>query len=387
MENFTYKRPTELIFGKGTIDQVGEKAKVIGNRVLLVSGSGSIKKSGYYDQITVSLKNAGLEVFELDGVKPNPDISKVREGITMCRDYQIDLVLAAGGGSVIDTSKTIALGFYHQKDPWDIFVEQIATEQALPIGVILSLAATGSEMNGSAVISNVDTQQKLAYNSPHMIPHFSILDPEITYSVPKNHTVYGIVDIAAHVFEQYFDHVPDTPLQDRMAESVLQTLIENSVNVLVKPEDYAARANIMLSGTIGLNGILAIGKVTDWASHGIQHELGAVYDIPHGGGLAIVVPNWMKYVCDADFSKFVKYATRVFGVDPANKSDEEIALEGIERTRSWFSDMGAPSSLAYYGIGEEHLELMAEKATRKGPLGAFKKLDKEDVLKIYRMSL
>ncbi len=387
MRNFSYQRPTELIFGKGSIELIGVKAKPFGARALLVIGGGSLKKTGYYDRIIQSLAAEGIEVCELAGIKPNPEIGKVREGINICRENKIELVLAAGGGSVIDTGKAIALGYYHQGDPWEIFAEGAGPNKALPIGTVLTLAATGSEMNEHSVISNEETEEKLGFGSPHMIPQFSILDPETTYTVPKNHTVYGIVDIAAHVYEQYFDQVPNTPVQDRMAEGILQTLIEESKKVLSEPADYAVRANIMLCGTIGLNGILAIGKDTDWASHAIQHELGAIYDISHGGGLAVVVPNWMEYVYEENIDKFVQYAVRVFNVDTAGKSKKEIALEGIKLTRGWFKDMGAPARLKDFGIGEEHLEIMAKKATRGGPLGAFKKLDAKDVVEIYKMCL
>jgi alcohol dehydrogenase YqhD (iron-dependent ADH family) len=387
MENFIYQRTTELIFGKDQIVLVGEKASAFGRKILLVSYGGAFNENVYYKQVVSSLKAAGLTVYELGEIKPNPDISKVREGIGICREKGIDLVLGVGGGSVIDTCKTIALGYYLQEDPWEIFTSGKMPEQALPIGVVVTLAATGSEMNASAVITNAQTEQKLSFRSQLVVPKFSILDPRLTFTVPKEHTVYGIVDIAAHVYEQYFDQVPDTPIQDRMAESVLQTLIEESDKVIADPQDYGARANIMLASTLGFNGILGIGKATDWASHKIQHELGAIYDIPHGGGLAIIFPNWMKYVCEAGLGKFVQYATRVFKVDPTGKSEKEIALEGIERTRAWFNSMGAPSRLADYSIGEEHLELMAEKATKNGPLGNFKKLYKEDVLAILRMSL
>ncbi len=387
VRNFVYQRPTKLIFGKGTVKQVGENAVRFGRRILLVTGGSSLKRLGYYDKIVESLQEAGLEIFELAGIKPNPNIDKVREGIQICRENQIDLVLGAGGGSVIDSAKVIALGFYSNEDPWQLFITDDMPAQALPVGAVLTLAATGTEMNENAVISNEETEQKYALASPHMIPQFSILDPQLTYSVPEHHTVNGIVDIAAHVYEQYFDQVPNTPLQDQMAEGVLRTLIEESPKVLADPENYEARANIMLSSTIALNGILALGKDEDWASHQIQHELSAIYDISHGGGLAIIVPNWMKYVYKENVAKFAQYALRVFDVDPADKTAEEIALEGIRQTREWFNSLGAPAGLGDYGIGEEYLEVMAEKATQNGPLGMLKKLYKQDVLEIYRMCL
>lgn len=387
MENFVYNNPTELIFGKGTAEKVGEKTRQYGKKVLLVTGGGSVKKIGLYDQVMASLKEVDLEIYELSGIKPNPRISSVREGVKICRDKGIDIVLAVGGGSTIDAAKTIAAGVLFDRDPWEMFTMDGEPEKAIPVGVILTLAATGSEMNGNAVVSNLETEEKLAIHTPACYPRFSILDPVNTFTVPKEHTVYGIIDIAAHIYEQYFSHTEETPIQDRWAESLLKTLLKEGDRVLVNPEDYDARANIMLAGTMALNGSLSMGKEADWATHSIEHELSAIYDIPHGGGLAILFPNWMKYVLTEGVEKFVQYAVRVFDVDPGGKTKEEIALEGIEKTREWYNSLGAPSCLADYDIDEENLEIMAEKATSRGPLGSYKTLHKEDVLEIYKMSL
>lgn len=387
MKNFNFHNPTELLFGKGLVEKVGDKVKEYGEKVLLVTGGGSVKRIGLYDKVIKSLKEAGIEVFELSGIKPNPRISSVREGVKICRDNEVDLVLAVGGGSTIDAGKAIAAGVMFDGDPWEMFTMDGEPDKAIPVATILTLAATGSEMNGNAVISNMETKQKLAIHTPACYPKFSILDPVNTFTVPKEHTVYGIVDIAAHVYEQYFSHTSGTPIQDRWAESILKTLREESSKVLSNPEDYDARANIMLAGTMALNGLISMGKRTDWATHAIEHELSAIYDIPHGGGLAILFPNWMKYVLSEGTEKFAQYAIRVFGVNPEGKSEKDIALEGIKLTREWFDEMGAPSRLADYDIGEENLELMAEKAVSRGPLGGYKKLHKEDVLEIYKMSL
>lgn len=387
MENFVFHNPTELIFGKGTVEMVGEKTRQYGQKVLLVTGGGSVKRIGLYDQVMASLKEAGLEIYELSGIEPNPRISSVRKGVKICREKGIDIVLAVGGGSTIDAAKTIAAGVLFDGDPWEMFTMEGEPDKAIPVGVVLTLAATGSEMNGNAVVSNLETEEKLAIHTPACYPRFSILDPVNTFTVPREHTVYGIVDIAAHIFEQYFSHTEETPIQDRWAESLLKTLIEEGDRVLANPEDYDARASIMLAGTMALNGSIAIGKEEDWATHAIEHEVSAIYDIPHGGGLAILFPNWMKYVLDEGVEKFVQYAIRVFDVNPEGKTRKELALEGIEKTREWFNSLGAPSRLADYDIGDENLEIMAEKATSRGPLGGYKTLHKEDVLEIYRMSL
>jgi hypothetical protein len=387
MENFVFHNPTELIFGKGTVEMVGEKTRQYGQKVLLVTGGGSVKRIGLYDQVIASLKEAGLEIYELSGIEPNPRISSVRKGVKICREKGIDIVLAVGGGSTIDAAKTIAAGVLFDGDPWEMFTMEGEPDKAIPVGVVLTLAATGSEMNGNAVVSNLETEEKLAIHTPACYPRFSILDPVNTFTVPREHTVYGIVDIAAHIFEQYFSHTEETPIQDRWAESLLKTLIEEGDRVLANPEDYDARASIMLAGTMALNGSIAIGKEEDWATHAIEHEVSAIYDIPHGGGLAILFPNWMKYVLDEGVEKFVQYAIRVFDVNPEGKTRKELALEGIEKTREWFNSLGAPSRLADYDIGDENLEIMAEKATSRGPLGGYKTLHKEDVLEIYRMSL
>ncbi|WP_018247954.1 iron-containing alcohol dehydrogenase [Orenia marismortui] len=387
MNNFNFNNPTELLFGKGKVKKVGEKVKEYGNKVLVVTGGGSVKRIGLYDKVIASLKENDLEIYELSGIKPNPRVSSVRDGVKLCKENDIDLVLAVGGGSTIDASKAIAGAVFYDGDAWDLFAKGIRIEKALPVGTILTLAATGSEMNPNFVVSNLETEEKMGAGSPLLYPKFSILDPVNTFTVPKEHTVYGIIDIAAHVFEQYFSHTESTPIQDRWAEGILVTLKEESMKVLDNPEDYDARANIMLAGTMALNGLISIGKETDWASHGIEHAVSAVYDIPHGGGLAIIFPNWMKYVLDQGTDKFVQYATRVWDVDPTGKSDKEVALEGIEKTREWFNKMGAPSSLADYDIGDDKLEVMAEKATAKGTRGSYKVLDKDDVVEIYKMSL
>ena len=385
MNPFTFYNPTELIFGKGQLEKLDEKIDQLGKRILLVYGGGSIKRSGLYDKLQAIFEKKGCQVRELAGVEPNPRLSTVKKGISLIRENELDWILAVGGGSVIDCSKAIAGGALYDGDVWDFYERKAKVEKALPLGTVLTLAATGSEMNKGSVITNWETQQK--HGASMTFPTFSILDPENTFTVPRNQTVYGISDTLSHVFEQYFSHTKEIPLQTGFAETIMKTVIENARKVLQNLEDYDARANLMLSSTFALNGLLATGVETDWATHSIEHAVSAVYDIPHGGGLAIIFPNWMKYVYKENIPRFKRFAVEVWGVDPAGKTDEEIALAGIDAVRAFFNEIGAPSRLADYNIGDDKLDVMAEKALPFGPIGNFKKLGKEDVREILKMSL
>ena len=385
MNNFQFYNPTKIIFGKGEVEKVGKEVSNYGKNVLLTYGGGSIKKFGLYDKVISLLKEKDLNIFELGGIESNPRLNSVQKGVEICKKNDIDFILAVGGGSTIDASKAISVGYYHQGDLWEMIENDGDFEQGIPLGTILTLAATGSEMNANAVITNWDKKEKKAIHGSKY-PNFSILDPENTYTVPKNYTVFGIVDIAAHVFEQYFSHTESTNLVDSWAEDILKNLINNSSTVLKDPKNYEARADIMLAGTMALNGLIGMGKEEDWASHAIEHAVSAVYDIPHGAGLSIIFPNWMKYVLDEGEDKFAKYGIEVFDINPEGKSDKEIALEAISETRKWFNDMDAPATLSYYDISKEDLELMAEKAVENGKIGSYKKLNKDDVLNILEMS-
>jgi len=389
MNSFQLHNPTHIVFGEGASGQLGKLLqRYEASTVLLVYGSGSIKKSGLYDRTIKQLLEAGTKVVDLPNIEPNPRLSAVNKGIELCREHGVDFILAVGGGSVIDSAKAIAAGVVYEGDVWDFFTQKATVKGALPIGTILTLAATGSEMNGAAVISNWEEKLKRSFVSPYVFPKFSILDPVLTYTVPRNQTVYGSIDIMSHVFEQYFSLTPNTPLQERFCESILQTVIENVEPALVNPSDTAARANLMWCGTMALNGgMISVGMENDWASHDIEHEVSAIYDIPHGAGLSIIFPNWMKYVYKERIDRFVQYAVRVWGIDPAGLSDEEIALAGIEATRAFFTRIGAESRLADFGIGSDQLDRMAEEAVRYGTLGSFKKLQKDDVKAILEMSL
>lgn len=388
MNPFRFHNPTALYYGKGQIEQfLAKEITTYGKRVLLVYGGGSIKKSGLYDKVLSLLQNAGVTVFELSGVEPNPRLTTVHKGIDICRKEDVDLVLAVGGGSVIDCSKAIVLGAKYDGDVWDIYAKRVHVEEALPLGTILTLAATGSEMNSGGVITNWETKEKLGGGSPAAFPKFSFCDPENTYTVPRDQTVNGICDILAHSFEHYFHPTPDTPLQQRLIESVIATLVEYAPKVLANPTDYHARETVMYCSTMALNGMINMGLHGDWACHGMEHEISAIYDIPHGGGLAILFPNWMDHVVDVNPTRFAQLGERVFGVQRNGRSDKEVALETIAKVREFYRSIGAPQRLADYGIGGENIDVMARQAVRYGELGNFKKLSQADVAEILRNSL
>ncbi|MFE0560155.1 iron-containing alcohol dehydrogenase [Paenibacillus sp. NPDC058910] len=387
MRPFVFHNPTQLIFGRGKLSALSGEVAKYGRNVLLVYGGGSIKRSGLYDQVIALLKEANAAVTELAGVEPNPRLSTVHKGVALCREHDIDLILAVGGGSVLDCSKAIAVGAKYDGDMWD-FVERKAVPQAgLPLGTVLTMAATGSEMNGGSVITNEVTQEKMGWGSPHAYPAFSILDPVHTFSLPRDQTVYGIVDIMSHVLEHYFHQDTNTPVQDGFCETILRTVIDTAPKLVEDLENYEHRETIMYCGTMALNGMINMGMAGDWGTHNIEHAVSAVYDIPHGGGLAILFPNWMKYNQSADPQRFKSLAVNVFGVDPAGKSDEAIGLEGIKALRSFWTSIGAPSTLGAYDIDDSQIEAMADKAMRFGPFGNFHKLQREDVVEIYKMSL
>ncbi|MHC1992537.1 iron-containing alcohol dehydrogenase [Bacillus safensis] len=390
MENFIYYNPTKLMFGKGQLEGLKSELARYGKRVLLVYGGGSIKKNGLYDNVIRALNEADAEVFELSGVEPNPRLTTVKKGIDICHKENIDFLLAVGGGSVIDCTKAIAAGAEYDGDVWDIISKKTTAQKALPFGTVLTLAATGSEMNPDSVITNWETNEKYVWGSSVTHPAFSILDPEHTYSVPENQTVYGMVDMMSHVFEQYFHNVKNTPLQDRMCFAVLQTVIETAPKLLEDLQNYEHRETILYAGTIALNGTLQMGYFGDWASHTIEHAVSAVYDIPHAGGLAILFPNWMRHTLDYNVERFKNLMLNMFDIETEGKSDRDIALEGIDKLSAFWTSLGAPSRLADYDIGEDQLDKIADIAAKEmeyGGFGNFMKLNRDDILSILKASL
>ncbi|MGV8980921.1 iron-containing alcohol dehydrogenase [Clostridium sp.] len=387
MKNFNYSIPTKIFFGKNQIDVLGSEIKKYGSKVLLVYGGGSIKKSGLYDKIAGILKTNDISSWELSGVEPNPRLTSVRKGVQLCRDNGIDIVLAVGGGSSIDCAKVIAAGYYYEGDAWDIVLDPSKITKVLPLATILTLAATGSEMDAGAVITNFDTKEKLATGHPDMAPKFSILDPTYTYTLPEKQTAAGTADITSHIFEVYFSSTKEAFLQNRMAEAMLKTCINYGPIALKDPENYEARSNLMWTSSLAINGLLSYGKETEWSVHAMEHELSAYYDITHGVGLAILTPHWMKYILnDSTLDKFVEYGVNVWGIDESGDK-YAIANAAIEKTREYYNSLGIPSSLKEVGINEEKLEEMAKQATRNGNLGNFRVLEAQDVLNIFRASL
>lgn len=389
MDNFIYHNPTKLIFGKGQIDQLGKEVKKYGSKVLVVYGGGSIKRNGIYDQVMEKLKEIDATVYELAGVEPNPRIATVRAGVEMCKREGIDFILAVGGGSTIDCTKAIAVGAKTDADMWDVVTKKEKPEGALPFGTVLTLAATGSEMNSSSVITNWEINEKHGWSSKDAYPKFSILDPTNTLSVPKDQTIYGIVDIMSHVFEHYFNTSTNTPMQDRLCEGILLSMIETGPKLVNNLDSYEYREVVLLNGTYALNGMVSVGLRGDWATHNLEHAVSAVHDIPHGGGLAILFPHWMEYVLDENnVGRFKQLAERVFQVDVDGKTDKEVALEGIQALRIFWNQIGAPSKLSDYEIIEADLEKISEKAVSvREEYGNFKKLDKAASLAILQASL
>ncbi len=388
MLNFVYDIPTKVFFGKGQISHLAEQIKRFGNKILLTYGSGSIKERWLYDEVITILKAENIQYRELANIEPNPDITSVRVGIKICKENNIQLILAVGGGSTIDASKCIALGYFYDGDPRDIFSKETNITQALPLWTILTLAATWSEMNAWMVISNRELQEKLSYVSSILCPQFAILDPTYTFSVPLKQTIAGIVDIMSHIFEQYFSPTEATEVQDSIAEWLLQTCIYYGHHVIADLQNYDARANIMRAGSLALNWLTGLGKEQDRATHSIEHALSAVYDITHGDWLAIVFPHRMEYVLwdgtdTKILDKFVDLATHVRNI-PFLGEPLAIAKAGIHALQNFRSQIGAPAKLSDVDIITPDLDLLADKIIAHGPIGWFKQLEKKDVISILQ---
>lgn len=387
MQNFDYMTPTRLIFGKESILKLPEVMAPLGKRVLLTYGGGSIKKLGLYDRVKELLKD--FEIFELPGIQPNPKYNpSVLEGVRICKEQQVDVILAVGGGSVLDCSKAIAAGAKYDGDPWDLITYKVKAQAALPIVDILTLAATGSEYDCGGVISRTETNDKIGYVDPLLFPVCSILDPVYTFSVSKKQTAAGCADAMNHTIEQYFA-ADTTLLNDGFCESMLRSLMVNARKCLENPEDYTARAEMMLCCTYGCNGILSLGNSSSgWPCHGIEHALSAYYDITHGEGLAIITPRWMRHIlCDKTIDRFVKYGINVFGID-ASLSKQEIAEKAIDETYRFFESINIPMHLREVGIDDSRIDEMAHHiAVSEGLEHAYVSLTEKDIKKILIESL
>lgn len=387
MQSFDYMTPTRLIFGRESIVKLPEVMRPLGRRVLMTYGSGSIKRIGLYDRVKDLLKD--FEIFELSDIQPNPKYDpSVLDGVRICKESKIDVILAVGGGSVLDCSKAIAAGAKYEGDPWDLISYKVKAQAALPIVDILTLAATGSEYDYFGVISRTETNDKIGYGDPLLYPVCSILDPVYTFSVSKKQTAAGCADAMNHTIEQYF--VADsTLLNDGFCESMLKSLMVNTRKCLENPEDYTARAEMMLCCTYGCNGILSLGNSeSGWPCHGIEHALSAYYDITHGEGLAIITPRWMRHILsEKTIDRFVKYGINVFGID-STLPKEEIAVKAIEATYSFFESIGIPMHLREVGIDDSRIDEMAHHiAVNEGLERAYAPLTEQDIKEILIASL
>ena len=386
MNNYNYCVPTDIRFGKGQIECLAEEIGKVGKKVLLVYGGGSIKKTGLYDKVYEVLKD--FEIFELSGIEPNPKVTSVRKGVAICKENGIDAILAVGGGSTIDASKHIACSAFYDGDPWDLVLDKSKAVKALPIFTVVTICATGSEMNPGAVISNEETKEKLEINTPMLYPKLSVCDPSYLFTLPPRQTAAGTADIISHIFEQYFQPNDGAYITDRLSEAALKTCFKYGTVAMKEPENYEARSNLMWTSSIALNHLFTFGKGGAWSVHPIEHELSAYYDITHGEGLAILTPKWMRYVLnDTTVKRFAMYARNVWDVDAVD--DYEAANAGIDKTEQFFKELGLPSNLGEVGIDDAKLGEMAAEAVRTSGLAAraYVKLEASDVEKIYRMCL
>ena len=389
MNSFVYNIPTKVYFGENQLGNLTKELLKFGKRVLLTYGGGSIKRIGLYDRIIEELRNANIEVFEVSGIEPNPRIESVRQGAQMCKEHNIDVLLAVGGGSTLDATKFMAAGACVDHDPWEFFgANAKPIERALPIVTILTLSATGSEMDAGGVISNLETGDKLGRLAPALQPKVSFLDPTLTYSVSKFQTACGAADMMSHIIEVYFNTQEDLFMLDCFMEGMLKTIVKYAPIALAEPENYEARANLMWTSSWAINGFVNGGKRKAWSCHPMEHELSAVYDITHGLGLAILTPRWMEYCLDeSNVDKYVSYGVNVFGID-SSLDKMAIARESIRLTAEFlFDTLGLQRTLTEVGIKREDFELMARKACRYGDIKGFKTLTPKDVEKIFEMCL
>ena len=389
MNSFVYNIPTKVYFGENQLGNLTKELLKFGKRVLLAYGGGSIKRIGLYDKVIGELNAAGMEVYELAGIEPNPRIESVRAGVKLCKEHNIDVILAVGGGSTIDAAKFMAAGSCVEHDPWEFFgANAKPIDNALPIVTILTLAATGSEMDTAGVISNLETGDKLGRLAPALLPKVSFLDPTLTYSVNKFQTACGAADIMSHIIEVYFNTQEDLFMLDCFMEGMLKTIVKFAPEALANPENYEARANLMWTSSWAINGFINGGKRKAWSCHPMEHELSAVYDITHGLGLAILTPRWMEYCLDeSNVDKYVQYGVNVFGID-SSLDKMHIARESIRLTAEFlFDTLGLQRTFTEVGIKREDFELMARKACRYGEIKGFKTLTQADVVNIFEMCL
>ncbi len=389
MNNFVFYSPTEFVFGKATEMQVGALARKHGARkVMIVYGGGSVVRSGLLDRVKQSLREAGIEYCLMGGVQPNPVDTKVYEGIEFCRREQADMLLPVGGGSVIDTAKAIAAGALYEGDFWDFYIGKAKVTKALKVAVVLTIPAAGSEGSGNTVITKLDGLQKLSLRVPEVLrPVFSIMNPELTYTLPPFQTACGVADMMAHIMERYFTNTQEVEVGDRLCEGTLMAIINEAPKAMRNPEDYGARANLMWAGMIAHNGTCGVGCEEDWASHFLEHEISAIYGVTHGAGLSVIFPAWMTWMVEHNVGKIAQYAVRVWGV-PESEDKKAVALEGIGKLKAFFSSLGLPVTFKELGVENPDIDRLADSLHRnKGELvGNYVKLTKLDSKEIYRLA-
>jgi alcohol dehydrogenase YqhD (iron-dependent ADH family) len=387
MQNFEYCNKTKIIFGKGTEERVGSETVQYAKRVLLHHSGGSTVRSGLIDKVKDSLKKAGVEWVELTGVLPNPRLSLVRKGIEIAKKEKLELILAVGGGSAIDSSKAIAAGAVNDCDVWDFFERKKTADKALPVGTVVTIPAAGSESSISGVITNEEGPWKRGMNFQCIRPAFSIMNPELTYTLPPYQTACGITDMLAHIMERYFTKEPNVELTDELCEGAMRTIIRNARAIFSGGENnYNARAEIMWAGALAHNGLLDTGRIGDWASHALDHELSALFEIAHGAGLAIIFPAWIRYNIKENTPRLARFAAKVWGVDGAFYDYEQAALEGVIRMENFFKSIGMPIRFADANIDPARIPEMAKRVVHFGPVGNYRKLDEKDAEAIYRLA-
>ena len=385
MFNFTYFNPSKLLFGENTIHLIGKELHLAGiKHILLVYGKNAIKANGVYDTVINSLNEAGIGYTELSGIKPNPVLTKVYEGIELIKTNQIDAVLAVGGGSVLDSSKAMAVGALYDGDVWDFFEGKLPVSKALPVYAVLTLSATGSEMNKNAVVTNEAEGKKWSIGSLYTYPTLSILDPTVQKTLPTRQTVNGAIDAISHVFETYYGGTNQTDVLDGISESIVKTIMKHAPILINEPDNYASRSELALSATLALNGLTGMGRAGDWATHGIEHALSVFNDIAHGAGLAILMPAWMKFVYKHDIAKFAKGAENIFGITEGTA--EEKALVGIEALIHFYKSLGAPTTLREVGVTHDDLNTIADIANLAAPMGSLVSLDRDSIYQILEIA-
>ncbi len=390
MRDFEYFNKVNFVFGKDTEGNVGKLVQAEGKKkVLLHYGGGSIKRSGLFDRVVASLGAFGIEVVEFGGVVANPRLTKVREGIELCKKEGVDFILAVGGGSVIDSAKGIAAGCHYDGDVWDLYTGAGKITDSIPLATILTIPAAGSEVSADTVLTKEEGQLKRPFSHISLRPVFSILNPELTYTLPAFQTTCGLVDMLAHTFERYFTRVEHVEVTDRMSEGLMKAIVNLGPKLLNDPNNYGYRAEVMWAGTNAHSGLMGTGRMDDWGSHMIEHELSGIYDIAHGAGLSIVFPAWMKYVYKEDVPRFAQWANRVFDIEIDPKNLEDAVCKGIDALEHWYKVLEMPTKLSDVDIPADRFEEMADKATGGGAweLGNFKKLSKADIVEIYKLAL